>query len=121
MIKLADLEIRRTIIVAQQRNLKPLSQFFAYEFSPVPLSLCDTHNIDLFHQQSKATLIDFISNIFPSSFSSSFPVSNQRSALVIDGGNLLETKPNPEAKTIRDYAIQLLEKNISSSFKTHVS
>jgi hypothetical protein len=118
---LADVEIRRTIVVAQQRNLKPLSQFFAFEYSPVPLSLCNPKNIGLFNQQSKAIIIEFLNKSFPSSFSSLSPVSTRQSALVIDGGMLLETKPNPETKTIRDYAVQLLDKIICSLFKTHVS
>lgn len=56
---MADEAIHRTIIITQQRNLKPLSQFFAHEFSPVPLSLCDTNNINLLNQQAKPKIIDF--------------------------------------------------------------
>ncbi|CAF3953138.1 unnamed protein product, partial [Rotaria sp. Silwood1] len=119
LTRLADQEIRRTIIIAQQRNLKPLSQFFAFEFSPVPLSLCDRDNVDSFNQQSKSTAIDFLKKIFPSSFSSSYPLSAVESALVIDGCSLFDTKPSPEAKTIRDYAIQLLDKNIRLLFETY--
>ncbi len=68
LAKLADLHLRRTIIVAKQRNLRPLSQLFAFEFSPVPLSLCDSHNIDLFYQQTKTKAIEFLKKMFPWSF-----------------------------------------------------
>ena len=121
LVKLADQEIRRIIIVAQQRNLRPLSQFFAYEYSPIPLSLCDIHNVDLFNQQTKAKAIDFLKKTFPSSFPSTCTISTHKSAIVIDGGSLLENKPHPSTRTIRDYAIQLLEHNIRDLFGTHVS
>jgi hypothetical protein len=120
LVKLADEEIRRTMIIAQQRNLKPFSDIFAHEFSPVPLSLCDSNNIDLFNQQAKAKVIDFLIKMYPSFFSSSCPISTNRTALVIDGGSLLEVKSRPDTRTIRDYAIQLLENNIRYLFSIHV-
>ncbi|CAF3390230.1 unnamed protein product, partial [Rotaria sp. Silwood2] len=119
LAKIADHEIRRIVLIAQQRNLKPLSQFFSFEFSPVPLSLCDSQNIDLLNQQTKATVIDILNNHFSSSFSSSCSISTGQSAIVIDGRILFETKPNPEVKTIRDYAIQLLENDIRDLFYIH--
>ncbi|CAF3938297.1 unnamed protein product [Rotaria sp. Silwood1] len=119
LAKIADHEIRRIVLIAQQRNLKPLSQFFSFEFSPVPLSLCDNQNIDLLNQQTKATVIDILNNNFSSSFSSSCSISTSQSAIVIDGRILFETKPNPEVKTIRDYAIQLLENDIRDLFYIH--
>ncbi|CAF1472172.1 unnamed protein product [Rotaria sordida] len=85
----------------------------------IALSLCDRDNVDFFNQQSKSTAIDFLRKIFPSSFSSSYPLSAVESALVIDGCSLFDTKPNPEAKTIRDYAIQLLDKNIRFLFESY--
>ncbi|CAF5201452.1 unnamed protein product, partial [Rotaria magnacalcarata] len=105
-------EIRRTILIAQQRCLKPLSQFLSYEFCHVPLSLCSTDNVDFFNQQSKATAMEPLYKIFQASFSSSCPISTHQCAIVIDGRALFETKPNPEIQTIREYAAQLLKENI---------
>ena len=101
--------------------MKPLSQFFAFEFSPISLFLCDRHNIDLLNQQTKATAVDFL-KIFPSSFSLSCPISTDHSAVVVDGSTLFQSKPNPEVKTIRDYVIQLLENDtgIGNTFDKHV-
>ena len=105
LVNVADEEIRRTITIAKQRSLKPLSQFFSFEFAPVALSLCSTDNIDLFNQQSKSAVIKFLNKIYPSSFSSRCPVPTHESAIIIDGRTLFETKPHPNVKTIRDYAI----------------
>jgi hypothetical protein len=121
LVKMADENIYRTIIIAQQRNLKPLSQLFAHEFSPVPFSLCDIQNVNLLNQQTKCKIIDFLHKIYSSSFYSSCPISTHGSAIVIDGGSLLETKPQSNIQTIRDYAIQLLENNIQDLFKIHVN
>jgi len=43
------------------------------------------------------------------------------SAIVIDGGSMLETKPLSTSRTIEDYAKQLMKFNIGSLFKEHVS
>ncbi|CAF3933472.1 unnamed protein product [Rotaria sp. Silwood2] len=119
LVKIADQEIRRTVMIAKQRNLKPLSDFFAFEFSPVPLSLCNMHNVDLFNQQTKKTAIDFLNKTFPLSFSDTCPVSTHQSAFVIDGETLFYTKPNPNVKTIREYAIQLFDIIILHLFRIH--
>ncbi|CAF3634152.1 unnamed protein product [Rotaria sp. Silwood1] len=105
LVKFADEEIRRTIIIVEQRQLRPMSDFFAHEYSLVALSLCDNSNVYLLSQQNKAKLIDFLYKICPSSFYSSCPVSTAASAVVIDGGSLLETKPESHFQTIREYAI----------------
>jgi hypothetical protein len=120
IIKEADEEIRRVIVIAQQRHL-PLGSFFAHEFCPTSLALCDSRNINLLNQQSKAIAIGFIREIYPSAFHSTYPISIDDSALVIDGGSLLETKPSSSCRTIRDYAEQLLKCTIGSLFKAHVS
>ena len=120
IIKEADEEIRRVIIIAQQRQL-PLCSFFAHEFCPTSLALCDSRSINLLNQQSKAMAVGFIREVYPSAFHSAYPVSVDNSALVIDGGSLLETKPSSACRTIRDYAEQLLKYTIGSLFKSHVS
>ncbi|CAF3305789.1 unnamed protein product [Rotaria sp. Silwood2] len=119
LVKVADQEMRRTIIIAQQRNLKPLSKFFGFEYSPIPLSLCNSHNTDLLNQQTKVTAMEFLKKNFSASFSSSYPIPTHQSALVIDGNSLFETKPKSEVKTIREYAIQLLNNNIRHLFEIH--
>ncbi|CAF4064432.1 unnamed protein product [Rotaria sp. Silwood2] len=119
LVKLADEEIRRTVIIAEQRNIKPLSLLFAHEFAPTSFALCDTSNVNFLNQQTKSKVIDFLYNMYPSSLSSSCPISTNESAIVIDGGSLFETKPQLHVQTIREYAIQLLEVNLASLFKTH--
>jgi hypothetical protein len=54
IIKEADEEIRRVIIVAQQRQLS-LCSFFAHEFTPTSLAICDSRSINLLNQQSHST------------------------------------------------------------------
>ena len=120
VIKEADDEIRRVIVIARQRQLA-LSPLMAHEFTQTSLALCDSHNMKLINQQSKAAVIGLIRELYPSAFHSSYPVSTANSALVVDGGSLLETKPFPTSRTIRDYAEQLLTCIIGSLFKTHVS
>jgi len=120
IIKEADEESRRVIIIAQQRQLA-LPPLFAHEFGPTSLALCDSRNIDLFNQQSKAIAISFIRQLYPSAFMSSLPNSAVKSAIVIDGGSLLEIKPLSTTRTIRDYAEQLLKHTIGNLFKEHVS
>ena len=101
IIKEADDEIRRVIVIARQRQLA-LSPLLAHEFTPSSLALCDSHNINLINQQSKAAVISLIKELYPSAFHSSYPVSTANSALVIDGGGLLETKPLSTSRTIRE-------------------
>ncbi len=120
IIKDADDNIRRIIIIAQQRQL-PLTPFFAHEFGPTSLALCDSRNADLINQQSKATAINLIRELYPSAFHSFYPTCISNSAIVIDGGSLLEAKPFSTSRTIRDYAEQLLKYIIGSLFKEHVS
>lgn len=120
LIKEADEEIRRIIIIAQQRKL-PLTPFLAHEFAPTSFTLCDSRHADLFNQQSKSTAIHFLRELFPSAFYSSYPVSIVKSALIIDGGSLLEIKPLATCRTIRDYAHQLLKYTIGNLFKEHVN
>ncbi|CAF4125635.1 unnamed protein product, partial [Rotaria sordida] len=119
LVKFADDEIRRIIIIGEQRQLTPMSDFFAHEYAPVALSLCDSSNVYLLNQQNKPKITDFLYKICPSSFYSSCPVSTAGSAIVIDGASLLETKPEFRFQTIREYAIQLLRNNINNLFKTH--
>jgi hypothetical protein len=120
IINEADEKIRRTIIIAQERQL-PLAPFFAHEFCPTSLALCDSRNAELLNQQSKAVAISFIRELYPHAFHSSYPVCISNSAIVIDGGSLLEKKPLPTCRTIRDYAEQLLKYLIENLFKEHVS
>jgi hypothetical protein len=120
IVKEADDEIRRVILIARQRQLA-LSPLMAHEFSPSSLALCDSHNVNLINQQPKAVVIGLIRELYPSAFHSSYPVSTVNSALVIDGGSLLETKPLSTSRTIGDYAEQLLTGIIGNMFKTHVS
>ena len=120
IIKEADDEIRRIIIIAQQRQLS-LTNLLAHEFGPASLALCHPRNPDLIYQRSKSDAISFLRKLYPSAFHSSYPQSMTNSAIVIDGGSLLETKPLPTSRTIRDYAEQLLKCIIGSLFKEHVS
>lgn len=120
LIKEGDEEIRRIIVIAQQRQL-PLAEFLSYEFGPSSFALCDGKSTDLLNQQSKAVVVHFIREMYPSAFQSRFPNSMNKSAIVVDGGSLLETKPLPTSRTIRDYAQQLLVFIIGSLFKEHVS
>ena len=120
VIKEADDEIRRVIVIARQRQLA-LSPLMAHEFTPSSLALCDGHNMKLINQQSKSAVVGLIRELYPSAFHSSYPVSTVNSALIIDGGSLLEMKPLSTTKTIRDYAEQLLTLVIGNLFKTHVS
>ena len=120
IIREADEAIRRTIIIAQERQLH-LAPFFAHEFGPTSLALCDSRNADLLSQQSKAVAIGFLRELYPSDFHSSYPICTSNSAIVIDGGSLLETKPSPACRTIRDYAAQLLKYLAGSLFKEHVT
>lgn len=120
IIKEADEEIRRIIIIAQQRKLL-LTPLMVHEFAPTSLALCDSRNADLFNQQSKSTAIHFLRELFPSAFYSSYPVPIVKSALIIDGGSLLEIKPLATCRTIRDYADQLLKYTIGNLFKEHVN
>ncbi|CAF1624401.1 unnamed protein product, partial [Adineta ricciae] len=89
LVKMADDQIYQTIIIAQQRNLKPLADLFAHcdthNINLKPLAdlfaHCDTHNINLLNQQAKSNIIDVLSKIYPSSFYSSCPVTTQESAI----------------------------------------
>ena len=118
--KEADEEIRRIMIIAQQRKL-PLTSLMAHEFAPTSFALCDSRNADLFNQQSKSTAVHFLRELFASAFSSSYLVPIVKSALIIDGGSLLEVKPLATCRTIRDYAEQLLKHTIGNLFKEHVN
>lgn len=120
IIKEADEEIRRIIIIAQQRKLS-LTSLMAHEFAPTSLALCDSRNADIFNQQSKSIAIHFLRELFTSAFYSSYPVPIVKSALIIDGGSLLEVKPLATYRTIGDYARQLLTYNIGNLFKEHVN
>ena len=120
IIKQADEEIRRMIIISKQRNIS-LAPLFAHEFTPAPLSLCDSQNIQLLNQQSKATVISFIKELYPSAFQDPVDDLMKNSALIIDGGSLLETKPLSHVRTISDYAEQLLVRTIGHLFTQHVS
>ncbi|CAF3347405.1 unnamed protein product [Rotaria sp. Silwood2] len=119
LVKLAEDEIYRLIIIAEQRNIKPLSTLFAHEFAPVSLSLCDSNNINLFNQQNNLKILDFLYRICPSSIYLHCPISTVGSAVVINGAELFETKPELNSKTIRDYASQLLKNNIQNLFKIY--
>ncbi|CAF2446127.1 unnamed protein product [Rotaria sp. Silwood2] len=119
LVKKTDDEIRKTIIIAQQRNIKQLSQLFQREFLPVLFSLCNSTSINLLNQQTKVKVVDFLNKLVPSSFYSSCPTSTIESAVVIDDTSLLETKPQPDVQTIRQYANQLLGNDIKNLFKTY--
>ena len=103
-----DKLMRNTLIICEQRNL-PLSSAFSHEFSIAPLSLCDPHNCNTMNQQKKHSIIDFIKEEHPQSFSSSLPSFVGLQALIIDGGSILEIKPAGKSITIRQYADQLLK------------
>lgn len=120
IIKTADEEIRRIIVICQQRNFSLVS-FMAHEFSATSIALCDSRNGDLFNQQTKATAVNFLRDLYPSAFHSSYPQSVSNSAIIIDGGSLLETKPLPYCRTVWDYSEQLLKYTIGNLFKEHVS
>lgn len=120
IIKEGDEELRRVIVIAQQRQL-PLSEFLSHEFAPSSFALCDSKSIDLLNQQSKAAVVNLIRDMYPSAFQLTCPTSINKSAIVVDGGSLLEMKPLPTSRTIRDYAQQLLKFIIGSLFKEHVS
>lgn len=115
-----DAEIRRTILIAQERRLS-LAPLFAHEFGPTSLALCDSRNANLMNQQSKSLAVGFIREMYADKFHSSYPTSISNSAIVVDGGSLLETKPFATCRIFRDYAEQLLKINIGSLFKEHVS
>ena len=76
------------MIIAEQRNIKPLSQLFA----PMSFALCDANNISLLNQQAKTKAIDFLYKMYALSFYSSYSVFKNRCAIVIDGASLLKTK-----------------------------
>ncbi|CAF1596699.1 unnamed protein product, partial [Didymodactylos carnosus] len=110
-----DDEIRRIIVIAEQRHLL-LSSFFAHEFSQAPLALCDIHNSQLLNQQKKSAAIEFLKKQFPSSFSSSCPRLTGKCALIIDEGSLLEIRPFSRNTTVRQHAEQLLNTVIKHDF-----
>ncbi|CAF1098692.1 unnamed protein product, partial [Didymodactylos carnosus] len=117
-IKYVDEEMRRVIIIAEQRGLS-LPSLFAHEFTRAPLALCDNQNCDLMNQQKKSAAIDYLKQQFPSSFSSSCPTLKGKSALVIDGGSLLEIRPKTRNMTVRQYAEQLLTTVINRQFQQY--
>ena len=120
IMKDADEEIRRVVIIAQQRGL-PLTHFLAHDFAPTSFALCDSRNGDLLYQTSKAVVLQFLRDLYPSTFQSSYSCSRSNSAIVIDGGSLLEMRPNSTCRTIRDYARQLLRSSVGLLFQQHVS
>lgn len=86
-----------------------MDNLFRHEFSPVPFSLCDHQDLNLFNQQKKSELMNIFEKEFPQCFLAQDPKApNERWALVIDGGPLLETRPTKANGTILDYATQLL-------------
>ncbi|CAF1640755.1 unnamed protein product, partial [Didymodactylos carnosus] len=118
ILKAVDDEIRRILILPQERNIHPRS-LFAHEFTPAPLSLCDNHNCELMNQQKKSGAIEFLKEQFPSAFLSSCPKITGSCALVIDGGSLLETRPASRNTTVRNYALQLLNTVIKYNFQQY--
>lgn len=93
---------------------------FAHEFTPAPLSLCDGQDFDLLNQQQKSEIVKFFEKEFPSCFSTSHPrCDNERWALIIDGGPLLEIKPSKINGNVFDYAKQLLITQIIPLFVTY--
>jgi hypothetical protein len=95
-----------------------LDLLFGYEFSPVPLSLCDSKDFHLLNQQQKSDVIKLFEEECPQAFSRTNPTLNSRKwALIIDAGSLLETKPTKTNGTIFDYAKQLLLNNIIPEFQ----
>ncbi|CAF3137029.1 unnamed protein product [Rotaria socialis] len=122
-IKEIDETIIKALMLSRYRPKMNLVEFFGHEFSSRPLSLCDRNNQDFLYQQSKSKVINFLKEKVPDSFGTINPftissTNTHESALLIDGGALLQTRPM-HGHTALDYAIYLLEKNIIPEFNSY--
>ncbi|CAF0764722.1 unnamed protein product [Didymodactylos carnosus] len=119
ILKTTDEDIRRFLVLSEYRNLD-LTYVFSHEFTSAPLTLCDHSNFDFMNQQKKSTVLDFLREEFPIAFSTvDIPIATEYSALVIDGGSMLEIKPVTRHGTVHNYAIQLLKSIIIPQFQLY--
>ncbi|CAF1061948.1 unnamed protein product [Didymodactylos carnosus] len=96
IMKTTDNDVRKIIILAECRNLD-LVKLFSYEFTDAPLSLCDNDNFNLMNQQKKAAALDFLKEIFPSSFSRVCPITFDQCAVAQQLVRPLNHVPQPDA------------------------
>ncbi|CAF1392749.1 unnamed protein product, partial [Didymodactylos carnosus] len=123
-MKNTDAEIRRCISLSQERELN-LPLLFSFEFSKYPLALCDSNNPELLNQQQKSIALKFLEQTFPDSCSHQHLLlpaqlstsSSNKSAIIVDWGVLLQTRPANHHKTVYHYALDLLETKVYPHFK----
>ncbi|CAF1065604.1 unnamed protein product [Adineta ricciae] len=97
-----------------------MDSLFSHEFSPAPLSLCDSQNCNLLNQQRKSEALTLFEENFSQCFSTNDPTTlGGKWALIIDGGPMLETKPLKLNGTVMDYARQLLTNNVIPEFNKY--
>ncbi|CAF1281095.1 unnamed protein product, partial [Didymodactylos carnosus] len=112
--------IRKIFIIGCARSID-LNNIFQHEFTNAPVSLCNRKFPNLLYQSSKSVVQKFLQDTFPSACFNPFWTTNpEESALVIDGGALLQQIPPREGKKpVHYYASQLMEQLIKEHFNNN--
>ncbi|CAF1303505.1 unnamed protein product [Didymodactylos carnosus] len=113
--------IRRLFLISESRMIK-LDTLFIHEFSEQPVSLCNKTNAKLLYQSSKSILQKYLQEKFDTEFlqAPTWTSDSNQSALVLDGGLLLQQSPPREQKrTITYYAAELINRFIKDQFNSH--
>ncbi|CAF4496881.1 unnamed protein product, partial [Didymodactylos carnosus] len=113
--------IRRLFLIYDSRSIK-LNDIFTHEFTEQPVSLCNRKKQKLLYQSTKAVLQKYLQEKFGMAFleSPNWALHPYESALIIDGGLLLQQlPPQVPKKTVADYGAVLLEWFIKDQFKKH--